>query len=86
MIKIIVRENEAPGVVFEKLANAEAEVKCQLFFNPVDPENPTEEERLNFTTSHPLPKFEKIDEVEQNWNLAGIYNFFKNNVLLELRP
>ena len=85
MIKIILREDEAPGVIFKKLADAEAEIKCQLFFNPVDPENPTEDERLHFETTPPLPKFQKVRVVEDKTGWVNFFLVLKKG-MLELRP
>lgn len=81
MIKIVAREDEHPAVVFKKLADAEAEIKCQVFFSPEDPENPKEEDRLQFETGPVPPKFKKVViEDKPGWT-----NFFIV-MLAELKP
>lgn len=85
MIRIVVREDEAPAVIFKKLADAEAEIRCQVFFNPADPENPKEEERLHFETTPPLPKFQKPKAVEDSPGWINFLMMLKKG-MLELRP
>ena len=57
-----------------------------LIAEHVRKEEATRYDELFFETPVPLPRFEKVKVEKTKINLAGVYNFFKNNVLLELRP
>ena len=72
MITLKLNQNEKPSEIFKMLANAEAEINCQLFSDP------TEKNRLEFTQSPSIPIIKKEKVIKHSiWWI----NFF-----LQLKP